>query len=127
VMARWTQPQHQPDPARTARQAAEAIAGRPDWWLEARRVKRGMRRAMLHDPGAAGLWRGARREFRRLATRRELDRLRGVAVAGHRAVTLTVGASTFVGCSCAQGYWMSSGQGTAAALALLHTAGTGNR
>lgn len=72
MVRRWTQPQHQPDAARTARDAARALAGRPDWWMEARRVKRGMRRAARHDPSAGPLWHDTRREFRRLTTRRAL-------------------------------------------------------
>ena len=72
---RWTQPQHQPNPHRTALAAATALANRPDWWAEARRVKRGMRRAAKHDPSGGWLWHETRREFGRLATRRGLARL----------------------------------------------------
>ena len=70
---------HWQSPGRTARQAAAAIADCPDWWIEARRIKRGMRRAMRHDRGASDFWREARTEFRHLATRRGLDQFRDVA------------------------------------------------
>ena len=49
---RWTQPQHRPDPHRTAVTAASTLLDHPDWWAE------------------------TRREFRHLATRRGLAQLR---------------------------------------------------
>ena len=73
---RWTQPQHRPDPHRTAVTAASTLLDRPDWWVEARRMKRAMRRAAQHDPTAGHLWHETRREFRHLATRRGLAQLR---------------------------------------------------
>lgn len=75
-MGRWTQPQHCPNPALAACDAAAAIVDRPDWWVAAAQVKRAMRRAARHKPRRSGYWRSARREFSRLATRRGLTNLR---------------------------------------------------
>lgn len=72
---RWTQPQHRPDPARTARALAALLVDDPAWWVTAARAKRGMRRAERRDRPNADLWHATRHQYARHATRRGLAAL----------------------------------------------------